>query len=336
MTKRILITGSGAAATRHVKLSSSIYPNAHIAVWRRSPSKAGDSDGFTEVFNEVQALDFNADIAIVAAPATFHLDQAKILVENGVPVLIEKPLSISSDGVVELFDAALAASVVVQVGYNLRFSEGLRHLKELVDSGQLGKLERVKISVDQFLPDWRPEVDYKATASARKSLGGGALLELSHEIDYAIRLFGPFSISHATLEKVSELDIDVEDTVDVTGKLSGRSNGEPFIGIHLGMANRATARYCEVSGSDGSARWDGIRGTLETSSPSDQLWRVVFSNPEDIKKTYEKQLAAFIRDSQSPFSLEQHNSTKHHELQVLGVLDAIRGLGAVSLEGVRS
>lgn len=336
MTKRILITGSGAAATRHAKLTSSIHPNAEIAMWRRSPSKTGDPNRFTEVFNQAQALDFNPDMAIVAAPATLHLEQAKILVEKGVPVLIEKPLSTSSDGVVELFDAAFAARVFVQVGYNLRFSEGLRHLEELVDSGQLGKLERVEISVDQYLPDWRPGVDYKATASAQKSLGGGALLELSHEIDYAVRLFGTFSISHAVLAKVSELDIDVEDTVDVTGKLSDRSIGEPSIGIHLGMANRATARYCEVTGSDGSARWDGIRGTLETSSPSNQLWRVAFSDPEDIKKTYEKQLSAFIRDSQSPFSLEKHNSTKLHELQVLGLLDEIRALGAVSLEEVPS
>ena len=336
MAKKVLITGSGSAATRHAKLASSIYPDAEIAVWRRSPSKADDPDRFFEVFNQAQALDFGPDIAIVASPATFHLDQAKILVEKGVPVLIEKPLSVSSDGVVELFDAALAACVFVQVGYNLRFSEGLGHLKDLVDSEQLGELERVEISVDQYLPDWRPGVDYKATASAQKSMGGGALLELSHEIDYAIRLFGSFSITHAALEKVSELDIDVEDTVEVTGNLSGRYGGQPSMSIHLGMANRPTARYCAVFGTEGSAKWDGISGTLVTSSPLDELGQVVFSGPEDIKKTYEKQLSAFIRDSESPFSLERHNSTKFHELQVLGTLDEIRGLGAVSLEGVRS
>ena len=62
-----------------------------------------------------------------------------------------------------------------------------------------------------ILPDWRPQSDYRKGVSAIKKLGGGVLLELSHEIDYATWLFGnPISL-FCSSRKLSNLDLDVED-----------------------------------------------------------------------------------------------------------------------------
>ena len=44
--------------------------------------------------------------------------------------------------------------------------------------------------VGHDLKKWRPDINYKDSVSAKKSLGGGALRELSHEIDLATHLFG--------------------------------------------------------------------------------------------------------------------------------------------------
>ena len=48
----------------------------------------------------------------------------------------------------------------------------------------------MSINCSSFLPSWRKNIDYQSSVSAKKSLGGGVLLELSHEIDYLIWLIG--------------------------------------------------------------------------------------------------------------------------------------------------
>ena len=60
------------------------------------------------------------------------------------------------------------------------------------------------------MPHWR-DCDYRQNYSAKKNLGGGVLLDLSHEIDLAFYLFGKLKLEFAQNFKISELDIDSDD-----------------------------------------------------------------------------------------------------------------------------
>ena len=71
---------------------------------------------------------------------------------------------------------------------------------DLMQNKIVGKILSVRCEVGQFLPSWRPNIDYRESVSARKALGGGALLELSHEIDYLMWIFGDIDWVKATLE----------------------------------------------------------------------------------------------------------------------------------------
>ena len=64
----------------------------------------------------------------------------------------------------------------------------------------------------------RPKIDYKETVSAKAELGGGVLLELSHEIDYLRWIFGEFNWVSAWHGKLSNLEIDVEDASLITSQ----------------------------------------------------------------------------------------------------------------------
>ena len=327
MTKRLLVSGSGAAAMRHTKLAQRLYPNVEVAMWRRSPASSPGNKSVLELFDQAHVMNFKPDLAIIASPAVQHLDQAKFLISAGAHVLVEKPLAISSTGAAELFQLAKDNKRYVQVGYNLRYSQGLNRLKQLVVEGRLGKVQRVEIAVDQYLPDWRPGVRYQSTVSAQKMLGGGALLELSHEIDYALRLFGPIRIDKAVVEKISDLEIDVEDTVDITGKFIGDDPDLSLLSLHLGMTNREPKRYCEISGSKASARWDGLKGTVELYDPELNKWQLLLTSAGDVGETYERQLSEFMEESQKAFDPQHHDRVEIHELKVLETLDEIRALG---------
>lgn len=324
MTKRVLVSGSGSAAARHLSLVPTFISGAHIANWRRKKSERASNETTLEVLENSEVASFSPEISIVASPASEHLVQAKSLVDFKSHVLVEKPLSTSIEGVAALFDSAADARAIIQVGYNLRFLDTFRVFEELLESRTLGEIQSINIEVDQYLPDWRPNGNYQSSVSATKSLGGGALLELSHEVDMAIRLCGEFQLDYATMKKLSALDIDVEDSVTVEGEFLSFQNRKPRFRIHLGMINRAPKRFCEVVGSLTSARWNGLVGTVEIFNVLDRKWDVIFEKQDDVASSYERQLQAFLRRIELGFNPADHEATKSHELTVLGALDEIR------------
>ncbi len=61
---------------------------------------------------------------------------------------------------------------------------------ELFDKSFIGQTLYTSVECGSYLPDWRPGNNYKKSVSAKKDLGGGVLLELSHELDYIRWIFG--------------------------------------------------------------------------------------------------------------------------------------------------
>jgi predicted dehydrogenase len=113
-----------------------------------------------------------------------HVEQARILIKADVPILIEKPLSVSTAGIDELAALAEGKNVKVLVGYVLRYSHSFQYFQKMIKSRNVGEPLFVRVECGSYLPDWRPGQDYRKSASAKPVLGGGVLLELSHELDY--------------------------------------------------------------------------------------------------------------------------------------------------------
>ena len=193
MTKlisRILIVGLGSAGTRHLRLARELFPDSQIKVLQhRTQSTIPQfSDGC--FLTMVEAIQFAPQIAIIANPSTFHVNVAQELAQAEIHLLIEKPLSSSLEGVARLIETCKDRKSILMIGYNLRFSPSLQHFRKLLGEGIISSLLSVRCEVGQYLPSWRPESDYRQGVSAKKELGGGALLELSHEIDYIQWIFG--------------------------------------------------------------------------------------------------------------------------------------------------
>ena len=104
----------------------------------------------------------------------------------------------------------------VFVAYNFRFHPVLNYLrKELKDQQVIS----TNIYCGQYLPGWRPNTDYRKCYSSSKKEGGGVLRDLSHEIDYAIWLFGEYEKLTAIGGKYSSLEIDSEDCISILLKM---------------------------------------------------------------------------------------------------------------------
>ncbi|MCR4308129.1 MAG: Gfo/Idh/MocA family oxidoreductase [Candidatus Berkelbacteria bacterium] len=259
---RFLVIGAGGIGGRHVVNLKLLKPKATIAILG-SPNSirvAGTPASKELWFSEIgDAIKFEPDAVIIASPANTHLEYASSFARVGAHLFIEKPLALSTAGTNELIEQCKQNQVVIMVGYNLRYSASLLYAKKLLDENRIGNAISVRAEVGQYLPDWRPSKDYRHTVSAQKALGGGALLELSHELDYIIWMFGMPQNVTARGGKYSDLDMDVEDTVEI---IFESENQPMMISIHLDLVQRNPVRYCRIAGENGTLLWDGINSTV--------------------------------------------------------------------------
>jgi predicted dehydrogenase len=211
-----------------------------------------------------------------------------------VPVFMEKPLAHTLGDAVaalELLGPVLERS---QLGYNLRFSESLVAFRDLVRGGQFGQVLRFSAETAQYLPDWRPGKDYRETVSARADLGGGALLELSHELDYLRWIFGEWDWVSAWTGRTSSLEIDVEDTALVTIGIEGDQAATQLVGqLSLDFVRRDKTRTITAICESGTLRWDGIAGTVAVYEPSESRWET-FVTDSGSQSTYRAQWDSFL------------------------------------------
>ncbi len=93
--------------------------------------------GFTDVN---KAIEQKFDGYVVATPAQTHYSIGKLLLESGQNVLLEKPMTLSSQHSKELVEIAERTQAHLMVGHLLLFHPAIKRMKELIDGGIIGKL----------------------------------------------------------------------------------------------------------------------------------------------------------------------------------------------------
>ena len=294
MLERILIVGRGSMGLRHLRLARALLPSAELTLLGRHSSLTLGKD--LERVNSVSSLDealrSRPQAAVIANPSSKHLESAIPLARAGIHLLVEKPISNTAEGVCELIDICDTGKLILMTGYNLRFLPSLRDFRQLLQDGRIGRVLSVRAEVGQYLPSWRPEVDYRNTVSANKELGGGVLLELSHEIDYLRWLFGEIASVDSICNRQSDLDIDVEDTANLIFTFSG---DRPVLGaLNIDFVRHDRTRSCTAIGESGSLRWNGLTGSVELFMSGEKDWKVVTEDKSQPDDSYLAELSHFI------------------------------------------
>ncbi len=182
------------------------------------------------------------DVVVIANRTSDHhptLKQLQELKFGGV-VLIEKPLFESP------YETKNFSFAQTLIAYNLRFHPGLTKLKsELKNQRVLS----VIAYVGQNLQSWKPGSDYRSSYSAKKELGGGALRDLSHELDYISWMFGKPKNVTAIGGHISDLQIQSDDswsilmTTENAAQVSVTLNYLDFAGERKLLVNTSEKSY---------------------------------------------------------------------------------------------
>jgi len=295
---RVLVTGRGSIAQRHVRHLRELLPNVLLSVI----SSTGEVDvGLLPctIFGDIRtALDWKPDAVVIASISSKHADELELCLHLGLPCLVEKPLVTNSYQLVRLEEAFQnrPVSAAIVMGCNLRYLPAAQKLKRALSETQPCKVLRAQLEVGQALAQWRPSRDLQTTYSADESSGGGVVFDLVHEIDMARWLLGPLQVHAAIGGRVSDLPIQSD---DVHVALLRTIHGAPVVVSLDYFSQQATRAYTIVTES-GTYSSDimGKSIVLRTDKGSH-----ILTNDKkdfDIQKTYLLQMEDWLAAFENP------------------------------------
>lgn len=202
----VLIVGNGSIGKQHADalLKLGEYP----VVYTQYPDNKSDIR-YVKSLDEIQFI----DTAIICTPTNKHLSDFKRIANKFSikKVLIEKPIAINTTEALEIKRISIKYKIIVYVAFDMRFISKLQYIKANIHN-IFSEIRIVNIYCGQYLPDWRPNTDYRDSYSSHRERGGGVDLDLTHEIDYMLWLFGiPEKIDYIKAYKISKLEIDSPD-----------------------------------------------------------------------------------------------------------------------------
>ena len=288
---RVLVTGRGSIAQRHVRHLRDFLPLVEIAVVS-GQGQVDDDFLPCAVMSDVEAgFAWRPDAVIIASISSRHAHELERCLQLGLPCLAEKPLVTNAAQLVSLIKVSkLHPSAAVVVGCNLRYLPALHKLR-LALSGQPDlKVLRATLEVGQALSQWRPQRPLQSSYSANVQDGGGVVFDLVHEIDMAQWLLGPLKVRSAIGGHFSTLPITSD---DVHVALLSNSIGVPVV-IQLDYVSMQAVRRYSIVTAKGTFTADIMRKNILFAGTESEI---LTNDPADfdVKNTYALQMCDWLK-----------------------------------------
>lgn len=284
------IAGYGSIAKLHINIILKNFKNAKIILFRKKYINKLDkihvNRFLEENINNIQKYELTH--LIIANPASYHYEVLKNVYKNKYKIFIEKPI----------FDKFYKSNFIIKyrnniqnnlyVGYVFRHDQVINYYKKLLSKISLSKKTFIEIVCETDLKKWRKRTNYKNDISLKKQLGGGAILELSHEIDYCLYFFGkPIKVYSYLINSKTFPSGDVEDMANITFIYK---NGLK-INIRLQLNSDKEKRYCKILNNSNIYLMDLIKRKIFTKINNKNNSR---SFHDSIYDSYSKQISLFI------------------------------------------
>lgn len=277
---KLLMIGLGSIGQRHLRNIRRLYGNSvDILAYRVRGLKRTFSDdmkirenisleeeyGIRSFSDLEEALKEKPEAAFVTNPTRYHIPCAIACAQAGCHIFLEKPISDSREGILELLRISEEKNRKVFVGFQNRFHPGMKYVKNCLEAGELGKILSVRAVVGERLTTMHTYEDYKDTYMARKDLGGGVVLnQMIHELDYLYDLFGKPESVYAVGGITGNLDIDVEDNCDAIYKVRTGMGSFP-VSVHGDFYQSPPSRFMKVVGEKGQVTLNLLNATVVKS-----------------------------------------------------------------------
>lgn len=245
------IVGCGIIAPFHARAIAELPDARLVAVADEVPGRADELAAELGVDHaSVDALLARPDVDVVSVcvPSGLHAEIGVRAAAAGKHVAVEKPIDVSLEAADRLIAACREHGVTLTVVSQHRFGPAVRRLRELIDSGRLGRL-----LVGDAVVKWYRTQAYYDSADWRGTWaldGGGALMNQGvHSVDLLRWLMGPVDRVFARCQTAAHEGIEVEDVAVAALRFTSGAVGllQASTAIYPGLPERL-----EISGTGGT------------------------------------------------------------------------------------
>ena len=308
--KKVSLIGFGSIGKKHFSSLRKFIPEKNIQIISSQDLE------IENISKNIQDLDkFDPDIIIDCTPTYQHLENCNYIEKSlkNKRILVEKPIFVKK----EQFSRENCNQYFC--AYNLRFHPFIEIIKEIVPHGNgtswtpsRNLIEKIKFNCLSYLPNWRKK-DYRKSYSSDAETGGGVALELSHEIDLALSIFGSLQTKKCVYKKQSDLDIQANDFLFLDLDTKNKIKCE----ITLDIANKNEQRDITLFSNEVKINFDFLTSEIKNISPETNTILDTKKTNFFIQDTYDEQIKSLLdNDVKKICTLEE----------ALKVLEFIEGL----------
>lgn len=256
------IVGAGRIGRVHAQsIQQAISGSSVVAITdviKKSAESAAAEFGIPKVYDSYEELvkDPNVDAVLVCSSTDTHATVAIAAANAKKHVFCEKPVDLSVEKILAVKEAVTKNGVKLQVGFNRRFDHNFSRIKELSDSGELGKIEMIKITSRDPAP---PPIEYV-------KVSGGIFTDMTiHDFDMACFQAG-CPVTEVYAKGAVLVDKAIGEAGDIDTALITLTFENGVIGL-IDNSRRAAYGYdqrLEVFGSKGAAVAENDKPTTVT------------------------------------------------------------------------
>lgn len=281
-----LFVGLGSIGTRHLKNLKKLAPEGVCVHALRSDLSRPLREGVEPLLDAqfislAQALP-HYDLAFITNPTSLHAETLAELKGRADTLFVEKPIFSAEQADLDLKEL-LPSGQKAYVAAPMRWSAVMIAVREWLKANPALAPYSARVICSSYLPGWRPGVDYRTVYSAHKAMGGGVTIDLIHEWDYLVSLFGkPLEIRNFK-GQYSELEVDSDDLSVYIARWP-RMLGE----VHLDYFGRAYRRSLELFTPAGTLTADFGAATLTLPDGTVQDYK------ESTDAWYQREMTYFL------------------------------------------
>jgi predicted dehydrogenase len=311
--KPILIIGKSPIALRHYDILKKKYTNEIFFLDKKKNILKKNNNNYSIVKKLSNEFFF---LVVICTPSIYHLGYVKKLCKKTDYLFVEKPFAHSFKLANNFFkNIKKEKKLNICIGYNLKFLASLIKFKELIQKKIFGEIFYVSCAVGKSLYLWRDSnINF---AASKKKMGGGCLLELSHEIDYLLWIFGDLKFINRYFNPKKRLGFDSDENVFVNLETLSPNFRKIPINLAMDIIRRDFKRECEVVCEYGTIKIDLVTNLIYLKNEKKIIKLKFIKN--DLNSSYKKQWHHYL-------SLKKFNTNNNlsSALKVLKLVDQIK------------
>lgn len=278
--------------------------------------EAEETYGIKTVDSLQKLSDDEYDVVTISTPPNAHGEYLRFAVNKKKHFFVE--VTTSDDGYKEILankDATIKAP-----SCTFRFNPAVQSIKKSLELGKIGKVLAFQYHMGQYLPDWHPWEDYRTVYFSKKETSACREMFCFELIWINSLIKSDIKEVKGTITKLSDLDMDADDTVTAALTYENNVRGTLLIDV----ISRKPFRTLRILGSEGVLEWEWFDYSVKVftaATKQTEVIPVLKGNPEkgyvNEEEMYIDEIGAFLKaikgEAKYPYSFEEN----FKKLQVL-------------------